>query len=566
MPLPYPIAASQTDAKSPVDDNLMDSIRLDLDYLNSLFSTGSAIFTWNINGPLRRAKAFKKAIDTVACFGEFQPAFIRTVLKKSGISGSLSFDIRKHTTPKTPIIQISHQYEGATTGIANVNPSLATQSVARATTQVSTQSISFAKTTLNIQSIINVGTNRWRYNLNTAPDADWLAAIDAAGKVRISGCDNAANDGDFAIAEVNHSGYPSIVIVNASGVAQSGSNGTAQLLLFSYNLANPASDQFAAGESAVFASHTNAANDGTLEIYATNQGGNNIWLFNDAGVDQAGIAGNINTLRWKFALLSAPSATDFIVGEKAKMAGHSSGGNDGNLVITGLNVDATNNITVYNESGVVQGGTGGTINTNRWTYSLPSDPSANITAGDYVQLESHTNANNNDTLVVKEVNRASANNVVVYNESGVTQVGSTGYVRTLRKLVKFESDQSAVYTTDSYIEMANCEDSLYNYTEGKSPFRVLQVNRGGGSNYNVVIECDAPSQASPAGYVQVEMKSIFTTVPEIEIDVTSEEPNQFIVSTSTDLVDANIDAATALGLYLLEIPGGDPRDLTVTLH
>ena len=41
MPLPYPISASQTDAQSPVDDNLMDSIRLDLDYLSSLFSGGN---------------------------------------------------------------------------------------------------------------------------------------------------------------------------------------------------------------------------------------------------------------------------------------------------------------------------------------------------------------------------------------------------------------------------------------------------------------------------------------------------------------------------------------------
>ena len=40
MALPYPIAPSQTDARSPVDDNLMDSIRLDLDYLDAVATQG----------------------------------------------------------------------------------------------------------------------------------------------------------------------------------------------------------------------------------------------------------------------------------------------------------------------------------------------------------------------------------------------------------------------------------------------------------------------------------------------------------------------------------------------
>jgi len=52
MALPYPIAASQTDAKSPVDDNLMDSIRLDLGYLDGLISGGNYNMSFGIDGQL----------------------------------------------------------------------------------------------------------------------------------------------------------------------------------------------------------------------------------------------------------------------------------------------------------------------------------------------------------------------------------------------------------------------------------------------------------------------------------------------------------------------------------
>lgn len=567
MALPYPINASQTDAKSPVDDNLMDSIRLDLDYLDGLFATGAAIFQWNINGKLSVMRTLKKSVDSVPVFGAFQPGFVRVNMRKSGLTGSLKFDIRRHTKPKTPIIGIDHQYEGATTSIANIAPALATQSITRSVSQIATQSISVAKATININSIINVGGNSWRYNLASTPDADWIAAIANAGSVLISGATSGGNNGTFAVVEVNQSGYPSIVISNASGVAQTSAAGTVTLQLFSYNFANPVSTEYASGEQATFASHSNENNNGNKTVYKINQAGNNIWVFNATGVVQAGVAGTSDVNRWKYGLLSAAPTPDFTVGEKLKAASHTTGANNGNFTITALN-SGGNNIVVYNPAGVVQGGVAGTCNTNRWIYSLPTDPTTQINSGDTVQLESHTTAANNFTpATVLQVNRSAVNNVIIYNESGVAQAGSAGFVRTTRKLIKFDADQSAVYSTLSFVDISGCPSGFYNYRRGADSLQVLQVNRGGGSNYNIVVNVSgAPSQTNPAGYVMIESKSIFTSTPTMAVDVTSLEQNQFVTQTFTNIVAGIIPAQTPLALYILDVPYGTPEDLCVTLH
>lgn len=568
MALPYPIASTQTDAKSPVDDNLMDSIRLDLDYLDSLFATGAAIFTWNINGRLSRISAYRKSIDTIPLFGSFQPGFVRCNIRKSGLTGSFQFDIRKHTNPKSPITEIAHQYEGATTSIANIAPALATQSITRSTAQIATQSISVAKAAINISSIINVGGNFWRYNLASTPDADWVAAIANSGSVTFSGATSGGNNGTFAVVEVNQSGHPSVVISNASGVAQTTAAGTATLQLYSYNYANPVSTDFVSGEQATFASHTNVNNNGNKTIYKINQGGNNIWVFNATGATQASTPGTADVNRWKYGLLAAAPTPDFTVGEKLKAASHTTGANNGNFTIVALN-SGGNNIVVYNPAGVVQGGVAGTCNTNRWIYSLPTDPSSQISSGQTVQLESHTTAANNFTpATVLQVNRSAVNNVVIYNEAGVAQAGSAGFVRHTRKLVKFATDQSSFYTAStSAVEITGCPNGLYNYRDNAAPIPVLEVNRGGGSNFNIVIDVSGgPSQASPAGYVMIESKSIFTSTPSMAVDVTSKESNQFQFQTFTNIVAGLIPAQTPLALYIVGVPAGPIEDISITLH
>jgi hypothetical protein len=383
--------------------------------------------------------------------------------------------------------------------------------------------------------------------------------------VTFASATNAANNGTFTINWVNDAGFPSVVITNASGVAQTGVSGTAQLQLMSYNFTNPVSAQFADGELAVFTSHTSANNNGDIAVYKINQSGNNIWVFKSNGVTQAGVAGTADVDRWVYAFTSAASTTDFIVGENAKMASHTSGGNNGNFRITAVN-SGGNNIVVYNPSGVIQGGVAGNVNTNRWVYAQNIDPSTQVTALDQVSFENHTTGVNNGIFTVVQVNR-SGNNLVIYNEAGVAQAGVAGNARHTRKIVKFASDQSAVYTTDSFIEISGTPSLLYDEQSDIFPFRVLQVNRGGGSNFNVVISAGAaPSQPNPAGYIMTEQKSIFVSPPTIAVDVLGQTPNQIIKHQSSNMIGSPIPANTPIVLYVLEVPLGEPTDLSITLQ
>jgi hypothetical protein len=560
------IPATDIDAKSPVDDTLMGNIKTDLDDLDSrVITAGAKPFQLELQGKLKYLSGQYRSI----CYGivneAFQPSRCRFMLKKSGTSGSLGFDLRTHTSPKTPITGIDYQYSASTSSIAQQGSALNTQSIARATTQISTQSITHAKAAANVQSIIllgyvdGLGSSLVQYNLDVAIDSDTLVG----DSIVMASCSNAQNDGTHVIIAKNHNGGNNVVVSNVGGVAQTSAAGTAQIKIMSYNFTNPVNSLFGAGYSHVFASHSTAANNGTLLVYAINQSGNNIWVKNPTGATQGGVAGTADTNFFTFALSSAASSTDYIVGESAKTASHTSALNDsGALPIIAVN-SGGNNLVLYNSVGVTQGGVAGTINTNRWKYNLPSDPSSQVTAGDTMYFSSHSSAANNGTFTIKEV---TSSTVVVYNTAGVAQGGAAGLSATTRKLVKFASDQSSVYSTSSYIEMQNCVNTLYNYKSTLAPFRVLQVNRGGGANYNVVIDNPtAPSQASPAGYVQVEMKSIFNTAPTLASDVTSLEANQNIVGTSTDFITATIAAQTPVMLYLTSIPSGDPRDLTVTL-
>jgi len=560
------IPAGDVDAKSPVDDKLMEQVNDNLIDLDSrTIAAGAKPFQLELQGKLKFITDWKRSI----CYGilneAFQPSRCRFILKKSGLSGTLAFDIRKHTTPKTVITGIDHQYSAATQSIAQKGSSLSTQSIARTGTQILTQSITHAKAAQNIQSIIllgyvdDLGSNCVQYNLDAAISADTVIG----DSIVMAGASAGANNGTFTIIDKNRGGGFNVVIANASGVAQTGAAGTTQEKIMSYNFTNPVASDFEAGYQHVFASHTAPANNGTLLVYARNNGGNNVWVKNATGATQAGVAGTLDNNFWRFAMTSAVSTTDYIVGEAAKTASHTTGANNvGALEIIAVN-SGGNNVVLYNPAGVAQAGVAGNVNTNRWQYNLPSDPTSQITAGDTVYLSSHTTAANNGTFVAKELTSSA---IIVYNTAGVAQAGVAGSSVTTRKLIKFAADQSAVYSTDSWIEMQGCVGSTYNYIQERAPFKVLQVNRGGGANYNVVIDNPTgASQASPSGYVQLEMRSLFTSAPSLAVDVTSIEPNQMLVGTSTAFVVASIAAQTPIALYLTSIPTGDPRDLTVTL-
>lgn len=569
------LTTAETDAKSPIDDRLFQKIKDDLDDLNSrVITAGAWPFVLEVHGKLANVLR-KRSIAAGLVNADFAPSSCRFMLKLSGTSGSLAFDIRKHTSPLTPITAISHQYTGNTTGIARQGSSKATQSIARAATQISTQSITHAKAANNVQSIIGLGTvsglgsNLWQYNLASTIDSDTIIG----DSIVFASCTTGANNGTFTIVDKNRGGGNNVVITNASGVAQTGVAGTAQVKIMSYNFTNPVDSLFGAGYSHTFASHTNAANNGALLVYAINNGGNNIWVKNSTGAVQASTPGTVDTLFWKFAFTVAASVTDYIVGEAAVTAAHTSGGNNAAaLTIVAVN-SGGNNVVLYNTAGVAQAGILGNVNTNRWAYTMPSDPTAQVSAGYTVYCSSHSSALNDGLFTVKEV---TASVIIVYNTSGLVQGGTAGSVSTTRKLIQFASDQSAVYTTASFIEMQGCVDTKYNYDWSYSPLPVVQVNRGGGANYNVVVDMatdyltvtrySAAAQTSPAGYVQVEMKSIFSSAPTLANSVTSLEANHNIAGSSTSFPGTTVTAQTPLNLYLTTIPSGDPRDLTVILR
>jgi hypothetical protein len=565
MALPRPISSTQTDAKSPVDDNLMDSIRIDLDYLDSQITGGSGLFCFNVNGPLRLANNLKgEALDTALYYTEFAPGVCRAILKKSGLSGKLKFDLRKAIATKTPITGIESLFIGSTQNIARVATPLNTQSITRSQSTTAVQSLTYAKSALSIISITDLGEDFFKYNFSgSLLDADYQIGQ----YILISGATNANNDGLFEILEVNNSGFSSIVVSNALGVEQTGAAGTGNLTLFSYNFVNPANSDFVVGEDAFFSSMTNGVNNGSKEIYKVNELGNNLWCYVPSGVTEGLGSGTADVSRWVFLQSSSVNTSHFVIGENALLAGHTNPSNDGNKKIVDINRTG-NNVVIYNSAGVAQGGAAGTTGSNRWIYSFSTDPSVDIDVGDEVYFKDHTTAANNGIFTVVIVNISSLNNVVIYNEAGVAQAGILGTGRTTLKKVKFSSDQSANYTTDeSFIEMEDTVSGLYRRASWKEQFLVLDVNYGGGANYNVIIDGqDYPEQPTAAGFIHQEMKSIFIAPPEEVISTIGNTEDRTIRIQSSNFVAANILTTETLYLYLLEIPEGTPRDLTVWLQ
>lgn len=558
MALPFPIAATQTDKKSPVDDQLMDAIRENLDYLDSQIAvSGSQAFPLRVNGELAGLPddvEFRRRLDgaIIGASGTF--TINRLYLGDPGDSGTLEIDARKYQSVLVAIQEILDQYSATISSITRAGSAFATQSITRTTTQVNTQSITRFKGAINIDSIITIGNNEVRYNLASAVDGDYAVG----DSILVSGATAGANNGTFVIVRLNDDGEDNIVITNASGVDQTSAAGTVDLEAFSYNLINPANSEFTAGEKALFASHTSGANDGTLEIYSINDGGNNIIVKNPGGATQGGVAGTIDVQRFSYNLSSAASS-DFAVGETAHMTSHSSGVNNGDFTITALN-NGGNNVQVYNENGTTQGGVAGNVDSNRWIYALPSDPSSDFAVNDEMVVSGASNSANDGTFVVKEVNRSATNNLVVFNEAGVTQGGSGGTLRHINKLYRFATDQSSIFTAStpaSRIEVENCVDEVNN-----GQFDVLEVNRGGGSNFNVVVRSEfGTNQASPSGRITVESKSIFSVTPKITVT----EKIQ-LAANGTFNAEAAVVATDMIGLEVLQIPSGNPRDVVLQLR
>jgi len=563
LTLPYPIVSSQTDAKSPVDDSLMDAIRLDLDYLDTQLGLARTFpQEFKINGRLDLIPTDeRRRIDSVLIADAMTFQTCKMYLETPGDSGLLDVDVRRILVPNTPITEIARQYSGATQAIARAGSGDATQSITRAASQITTQSIARWKSTINISSIVPLGSNLVRYNLASAIDSDWVVG----DSVTIASATAGGNNGTFTIVRANDDGLNNIVVTNASGVAQAGSAGNIGLNAWSYVFTNPVAAMFTSGVTAVFASHTSALNDGTLTIYAINQGGNNIIVKNATGVAQGTPAGTVDTNAWTFAFSGAVSS-DYVAGEYMNAdVSHTNVNNRGNFLIIAVN-SGGNNLIVVNSAGVVQGGAAGTVNTNRWVYTLATDPSAQVTAADRVILASHSSSANDGTFTVKEVNRSAGTNIVVANTSGVAQAGVAGTVVSTLTLIKFASDQSATYTTDSKVELFGTASA-----GADDEYSVVQVNRGGGSNFNIVIDSTtAVEQVGSGGRVIFESKSLFDTRPSLNLATSTRSAvnRHGQIDTSTAVFNTTrktVTANTRIGISLVSVPDGQPSGLVLQL-
>jgi hypothetical protein len=567
MALPFPIAASQTDAKSPIDQQLMDAIRLDLDYLDTQIGGGGGggYTNFRVNGPLWQIKpllsiGFGKKMDGAIVPTATTFSRCRLSLIKGGTSGALEVDVLRHIALNHPITRITAQYQGATQSIGRLGTALNTQSITVATPTISTQQIATVKPSLNIRSIINIGGNNWLYTFTgtTLLDSDYQIG----DSMLFAGATNANNNGEKVITQVNYDGLPSVVVSNASGVEQVTANGTGLLSMYSYVYAASVNANFVAGESVIFAGHTFAGNNGTKTIYAVNLAANNIVCKFAGGQAQAGVAGTAACTRWVYSYAAAVDNTHYVVGEKGLFASHTAGANNGSFTIRAVNAGG-NNIVVTNTAGVTQAGAAGNVNTLRWLYATPASVAADISVGDKVELTGHTTPANNGLFEVKVVNRFLVNNIEIYNESGVAQAGIAGTITTALKVVWFEVDYNTSY-------LANTSKVLLEGLKSQSDnlaleFMVKEVNRGGFTNYNIVVYAEyLDLQGGAAGRVAAEARSIFTTRPRIQIAQANQVRNFQFASNAVFAVGA-VPADSLLSLDILEIPEGTPDTLLVNL-
>lgn len=570
--MPYTaITTTQTDAESPLDDQLMDLIRTNFtDHESRILLLKAYPLSFRVDGFLNTLVATKgkyKRLDGSRLLSAQTFNVATMVLDYPGTTGTLEIDLRKYRALSHSIISVISLFSSAISSVSRIGPALSTQSISAATPQISTQSITLFKAAINVSSIIGIGSDLFRYNLASAPDSNYKVN----DTVTFAGCTDVANNASFTIVRVNDDGGSNLIITNALGVAQTAAAGTATLRAYSYNFVNPVSAQFVAGDTATMAAHTVAASDGFKEIYAVNSGGNNIIVKDAAGVTQAGIAGNVNVCRWIFSF-SAPAPTnDFVVGELAVTSGHTTGANNGTYRITAVNFGG-NNVILHYTSGAAQGAAAGTMEARRWVYALADNPTTFFSVGQTAVVAGTTNINNSGNLTVTEINRGGTNNIVVSNPNGLVQAGAAGTLFHSRRVVSFATDLSAFYNTSSNVEIDNCPN-----TNNNGFFNVVAVNQGGGSNYNVVVENTSGAlQSSPAGRIVTESKSIFSTRPKIVFPTSGESSynnTTLAVQTTAGVIDvtngvvssSEVTANVMLGLDIVSFPSGTPKNLTVQI-
>lgn len=508
------ILDANVDFKSPVDEFLMSTLRNNQRFLKcqteaNALSGGQGI-EFKVNGNFDNLTLPADGVSLDAGFVTEPLALskCKMFVKDQGSGGTFTFDIQREKYLRVPIYQIIEIFSANTQSVDRGSAALLTQTVVRSEAQLSTQTIEFAYASENIDNIIQVQGSAL-FQINFDPSVDLTGdEYEIGNYIDVSGCTNAGNNGVFQIYDRNRCDGSNIVVQNASGVDESTSPGSIKANIAKYTLTVAAPVNFSAGEQALFASHTDASNDGTLEIFKTNVAGNNILVKGGATaiVTQGSAAGTIDTNRWRYSF--TVTANDaFVVGEVAEFTSHTSANNDGSFEILSKNDDSAFNVTVYNVNGVVQGGVAGQVDTNRWVYNLNLDPAGFFVVGDTAVMASHTDPNNDGNFTLVDVKYLGNNNVVVYNASGAVQAGVAGTVDHLQKAITFRADQSANFTTGK--SSVTVVDTANAGNEGD--FLIVDQNRAAISNYNIIVEMPSyVEQLGDAGCIEKEVRSIFT--------------------------------------------------------
>lgn len=577
------ISPTQTDAKSPVDDLLMDTIREDLDYLlTAIAGSNAQPFDFRVDGNLMELAYSEHSAQTVrrdsnAPLGGLSIAhrldgtlIARTqtltasklYLERGARGGSLICDLRKYRQVNHGIQRIDPKFTDAMSGTASrLLTGVPTQSVTRATPVINTQSIALWKPSLNVQSIYRIYPgDRAAYrqiNLDSAPDSDWKIG----DRITLSG--TTTEDGTYQIVEVNRDGGFNVVIagelVGGPFSDQTTPAGTCDLLAWAYTYSNPVDSAFTVGDRVAMAGHTSGGNNFTgvsvsnPSIYAINQGGNNIIVKNQNGVAQAGAAGTASCLRWIYAYTAATDTVNFQVGKFANFSGHTSGNNNGTRLVLAIDV-AGFNVTVFNASGVTQAGIAGSLNSCYFVLPTVADLSASVAVGDWLRFGSNT------LLQIFDVNVLSGLNLVIYGGS-TDYTANSNNLEATKIVLKLDADYSTIYSSASRIEVV---DTIgFSSVSIDGIFNVTEVNFGGGANYNVVIETNGftglltSSMPYPAGRIITESRSVYSVKPRIDfptISVITQPPLINLAVTGTFNSEAVLADNDTLGLCVDQLP------------
>lgn len=552
------INPNQTDAKSPIDQLLMDSIRENLENFDTRITlSAGADFSFRVNGNLNllnlgSAPENGQNLDAAFIAQERTLGSASIYLGDSGAGGTLEVDVKRLKFLERPISGIENIFTANTQSIVRGSSQLSTQSITKSDADLATQSVTYNKTSEAVDNIIQVtGAFLFRYNLDTSSTTEGLDAdYQVNDYVEISGCTDPNNNGVFQIVEVNQDNGRNIVIENLSGSAQTGSGGNIQLLQVAYTFLSSVPDNFAVGEDAVFNGHIDASNDGTFTILKTNDGGNNIIIKRTTAlVPQAGAGGQVEVLRFSYNFLASVN-TSFVVGEQAVFSGHTNAANDGSIEIKAVNYSGGNNIIVYNASGVLQPAAGGTVDTNRWVYALDLDPAGFFIVGDNAVFSGHTDAANDGTFTVVDVKYLATNNIVIYNASGVEQLLAGGTTDHAQKAITFREDFSGDFEIDkSTVVISNTPNG-----DNDGSFLVIDINRTSISPYNIICELSSGLlQAGDAGQINSEVRSIFTA-GSASVNITQDKQVKTFTVTAGELGTDAIENDTIMLLDVLQAP------------